>query len=439
MLCTIFLSSLLFPNNNLEAASTEQKIEELKKQMEEMQKQHLQQIDELRKQIEELAEQKAKDSEKAEVLVKTDPEEDTWWKNIRVDYLKQIGGISVETVDGNFKLRTRLRAQFLTEYLDHGEGDDSLGFRVRRARIIFDGHAFRPWFRYLMQFDFSGDPELKDMVFDIAYNEQFIPRVGQYKVPFNREELTGAGSLQFVDRSELNREFNFSRDVGAGVWGKINRIVYYEFGVFQGDGTNTISDRHDSSVLWAGRIQYSPLGNDIGISSNFTKKPTLSLGLSIAGINTSSDAEGNFRDTNLGGAADRLIELGATGVQVISFSGDINFKHPLFSLEGEYIGRWTDPDNTVVSSIYDHGFRVQSGVFLIPNTLEVASRFIFIMFDDSAEGKDVIWEITPAISYYMSKDHRWKLVFDYSFIREEFVDGDKEDLNRLRAQLQLYF
>lgn len=362
---------------------------------------------------------------------------DRWYDNIK-GILRDESALTWESSDGNYRLRTRLRGQFLADFVDD-DGDDSLGFSIRRARLAFDGHAFRPWFKYVMQMDFARNMELRDLYFDFAYNEQFVPRVGQYKPAFNREELTSSGALQLVDRSELNREFTFGRDIGVSAYGTFNRMIRYQVGIFQGEGINARADRGDSKVLWTGRVNVSPFGNDTGISVNFARNSSLALGFGIAGINASVDADGRLSDSNLGGAGPRIIDSGATGGQVISFTGDINFKHPMFNLEGEYIGRYIDLDDAVFSSVYDQGFRVQGGVFVVPDTIELAGRFVFISFDDDLDGKDKLWEITPGINYYLSKDHRWKIQLDYSFIREEDVSGLKEDTNRLRAQLQVHF
>ncbi len=76
----------------------------------------------------------------------------------------------------------------------------------------------------------------------------------------------------------------------------------------------------------------------------------------------------------------------------------------------------------------------------MPKILEIAARYGYVDFDDDATGGlDSAWEFTPGINYYLSKDHRWKIQLDYSFIREEDLDGAEEDENRLEAQIQAYF
>ena len=104
--------------------------------------------------------------------------------------LKKGTGLTFKSADGNYKLRMRLRGQFLAKYENTADVDDDeeLAFRIRRLRWTWDGNAFTKWMKYKVQLDLSdGDAELKDMILDFAYNQALVPRVGQYKVPFNRE------------------------------------------------------------------------------------------------------------------------------------------------------------------------------------------------------------------------------------------------------------
>jgi len=394
-------------------------------------------VEALKQQVEEL--QRKIEAMEASQKQETRETGDKWYNNVTASIKKGKRDISWESADGNYKLRMRLRGQFLAEFEDPDNGNTSLGFRVRRARVTWDGHAFAPWFKYKFQLDFSKSASLKDMIFDFAYNKKFVPRVGQYKVPFNRETLNSSSELQLVDRSIVDEEFTFDRDIGVGLWGELNNMVIYQLGLFQGDGSNVNNDTRDANMLWAGRIQFSPIGHDLEVEPNFTDKPKLALGLAVAGIDAKTDSAGDLNDSNLGGAGPRIEELGSTDSQVVSWTADISFKHPLFNLEGEYIGRWVDPSEGALDSLYDQGFRAQGGIFIMPRKLELAARYAYINYDDAVGDIDSEWEVTPGINYYISNDHRWKINIDYSYIKEKVFSGDDTNDNRLRAQLQAYF
>lgn len=367
-----------------------------------------------------------------------------WYNNIK-GKVKKGTGLTWSTADGNYKLRMRLRGQFLAEFRDPDGGDEALGFRIRRLRATWDGHAFVPWFKYEIQMDFrDAAAELKDMKFDFAYNKSFVPRVGQYKVPALRETLNSSSALQLVGRSIINDNFEFDRDIGIGLWGTDDKYFRYELGLFQGQGPNSSNDRGDTGMLWAGRLQVSPFGGDVKkVRANFAKRQSLALAAYVAGINV--EVDGDPRDSNVGGFDEdfggltRLAGLGVDEAQFITWGADINYKHPWFNIEGEYVGRWTDPDRGA-DSIYDQALRVQAGAFLVPKTLEVAARWAQIWLDDEVGETDTQWEITPGINYYLSEDHRWKIQVDFSRIStDELGGGDDTDDNRVRAQLQAYF
>ena len=66
-----------------------------------------------------------------------------------------------------------------------------------------------------------------------------------------------------------------------------------------------------------------------------------------------------------------------------------------------------------LDTIYDQGFRIQGGLFLLPDTLELTARYAYIDYDDGSgitgDVRDTSWQIAPAINYYISHDHRWKV------------------------------
>ena len=347
-------------------------------------------------------------------------------------------GLTFQTADKNYKLRIRLRGQFLANYINpDGDDNEGLGFRVRRLRVTWDGNAFAPWMKYKVEYDFSRDGELKDMELSFAKNKAFVPTMGQYKVPFNREVLNSSSVLQVIDRSIITDYFEYDRDIGAGVYGLLGGgMILYDFGVFQGEGTNQKNDKKDTGMLWAGRVQAALIGgNAKKVKENFAKKPTLTVGAAIAGI----DVEGGS-DSNIGiPSGERVLEDG----KVTSFTADINYRDPRFNLTGEYIGRWVNPDDVGVGTDYDYGFRVQGGFFLVPKKVELASRYAMVTFDDDVAGVDGdldnVWTFTQGLNYYLSGNHQWKVQFDYTFQREEDLAGVESDESMVRAQVQAYF
>lgn len=449
----IFLSLFSIPLFLTNASFAEVKssdIEQLKKQILEIQKQNQQQIEQLQNKIESLETERASNDLKIDEFIakKESEDEGAWYKGMKAGYDK---GFFMESADGNFKTKFNIRGQFRGTYLDPDNSDnENLSFDLARVRLQWAGNAFRPWFKYKLQLDVREDSfNLRDLVFDFAYNKQFVPRIGQYKVPFNREEQNSSSALQFVDRSIVNEVFSFGRDAGVGLHGKIQDMFFYELGLFQGEGRNSDEGDEnglDTGLLWSGRVMFSPLGKDFKVKQNFVKEPTIQIGAAIAGIK--SEITGDNGNTSLFDETDNsnfrvrgsdFAALGATDLQLITWSADIALLHPRANLEAEYIGANYDASGIDADSAYDQGFRVQGGVFLLPKLLEVGARYAYVDFDEDLGSEDTEWEITPVISYYLGQSHRWKIQADYSFIRAEDIDGNQKDDNRVRLQLQAYF
>jgi len=380
------------------------------------------------------------------------PEKAAWTEKFEAGYKK---GLYFKSKDGNWKMKFRIRGQFQAAVNDPSDGITSTNFSVARLRFKWNGNAFRPWFFYTVQLGARDSVTLRDMYFDLAYNKSAAPRVGQYKVPFGRQELTSSSALQFVTRSIVNAEYGYGRDRGVGLNGVAGQNFAYGAGIFNGAGRNGRST--NSNVLWAGRAQfmyggklkYSPgsfiSGGDYKLIPNFTKVASgvFTAGIGVAGIKINTNQDDKFPD---GGIEDRIEELGASVAQVTSITGDINYKHPRFNVQGSYYGRWISPDNTTGDTAYDQGFNIQAGLFLVPREWEVAGRWAYIDYDDGsnvnlgvADARDTDWSLTGGINYYISKDHRWKIQAQYSYREEENVDSNKEDNNIFLVQLQAYF
>ncbi len=398
------------------------------------------QIEELKMQIEKLEQQM---NSKTDDAATGSPE--AWHSEIKVK-TKKGTGLTFQTTDNNYKLRMSFFGQFMANYTDPDtdmDDNEGLGFSTKSLWVIWDGNAFAPWMKYTVQYDLSGGGALKDMRLSFAKNKAFIPTIGQYKVPFNREFLNSVTAMQFVGTSIITDYFQYGRDIGTGVYGFLgDGMIRYDAGIFQGEGPNTKNDKGDKSLLWAGRVQASFAGGDAKkVIENFAEEPTLMVGAAIAGTGGS--------DTNIGipSGERKMPHTGTT----TSFTADINYSNPRFSLTGEYIGRWADVDETGVGDLYDYGFRVQGGFFVIPKKIEIASRYAMVVFDDEApavlkevgEIKDVeadkIWTFTQGLNYYLAGNHRWKMQLDYTFRRTKSLSGEETDDNMVRAQVQTYF
>jgi hypothetical protein len=262
----------------------------------------------------------------------------------------------------------------------------------------------------------------------------------------------------------VNEQFKWGRDRGVAAYGLLGNMFTYGFGVYNGDGRNGSSK--DSNLLYVGRIQFNPCCGKLKYSStgsfpiggayklepmNFTERePILAFGVAgatIPGLNIAQKTPDNDLKT-------RMNELGLQFADVSAITADVNFKYQIFSITGEYDGRWINPNGanadalfpvSDVDTFYDQGFEAQAGIFLIPHVLELAGRYAYIRFDrqeglnpDERLPKNE-WAVTPGINWYLSRDNKWKIQLDYNYIKTSFLTGADTNENLFRIQLQTYF
>jgi len=378
------------------------------------------------------------------------------------------GGLVFESKNGNFRIRPSIRIQYQFSVTDNNnDGGTVTESYFRRIRLRFDGHAFRPWLKYLVQFsrdnvrldqNSRGGIELKDAYIDAVYFKKIFPRIGQFMVPFNREQLTSSANLLLVERSIANKEFAVARDRGAALYGILGNHIVYGAGVFIKNGVDETEEGTavGDGVVYAGRIQSNfggtvkygmenfPIDGDYKLVPDFTKKQILVFGAALVGIPDFDISN----DTSHRGALDkRFTELGIVRGGVVSIAADASYKQPMYNVEAAYLGRWIDPDEGGGGTVYDQGLRIQTGVFFVPDFLEMAGRWSYIFYDTSPEVagvdeslRDTSMELTYGINVFFSKNDNLKLQLSYSFINNTFTQGASDmDQKVLRIQFQVIF
>ena len=174
----------------------------------------------------------------------------------------------------SFRIRGWLQPWYQsTKYL----GDNEIGyanrFRMRRARINFEGNPVDQRFYYRLQFDLTGNgPErylgAKKYLLDafVRYNltNQIRVTFGQ-RMPKtdNREVWMRSNTLQFVERSRLTSVFSSLREFGALFRGSFRMrngsYIRSYFSVSNGDGEN-VFDQDKGGLKVGGRIDFLPFG-----------------------------------------------------------------------------------------------------------------------------------------------------------------------------------
>jgi phosphate-selective porin OprO/OprP len=372
----------------------------------------------------------------------------------QVDYI--LGkGTTFTSPNEKFQLTLGGRMQFRYTFTDKDDryssktgvtNDDSSQWDLKRIRIIAQGYAYTKNLNYKLELDArqlassTTNKGLLDAYANYKLIDEAQIRVGQYKTPFGRQELTSDGALQFVDRSPVVDAFKHGYDIGAMLNGKIaGGLAYYNIGGFGGAGQTTV--RNSNNNAFFARVAVNPLGDMPYDEPDFEKieKPLLSIGANyffntlkntytpasagppaVAASASLESAVPNYASSTgwLGKAQSGSSPwFNNTGkLDIDSFGADLAFKWMGVSLQGEYM--FAQAENQHGGKLLRaQGFYAQAGYMIIPKTLEVAFRYSYL---DPNRDKinDAITEQIGSVSYYLDK-HNVKLQADIGNLHDQ--------------------
>lgn len=331
-------------------------------------------------------------------------------------------GTNIETSDLDLKIKFELQTRFA--FTDTDGGEDTTGFDLNRVRVAFSGNLLDKQFSYKIETDLAaniGGSDLKDAWFQYN-NDGANVKVGQFKVPFSRQETGSSGQLQFTDTSIITQVFAPSRQLGAQVNGALDGGINYAIGTYNGESDGEGRNR-------------GPVDNQLAY---------------YAALNASTDGygsrayEGDLRDNNsstdfTGGAAVIYGESEDDGVDTQRFdlNVDLGARSGGMSAQTEFYYSNFDIDGVSDSSDL-FGFYGQAG-YLLDKNWEVAGRFGYLSPDDD-DLVDTANEYSLVLNYYL-KGHSLKLQNQVSIVDTSFNDDTAEDVTDFvyEAQLAGYF
>ncbi len=367
-------------------------------------------------------------------------------------------GFFFRTRDDKFMMRMTGRIQMRYGYEDRDnvhdsdEQQDDSSFRLRRARLKWDGRAFDhlKWkIELALKSQGTKDAskaravELIDWWASYNKNPALSVQFGQWKVPWNRQRVISSSKLQLIDRATSQDEFTQDRQVGAMIHGKLfNKKFEYYAGMFNGNGRNEKSNENNEHlyILRASWNPFGAFGKGIGEKESdldWSVKPKAHLSAAIAFDNAADETI--ELETRYGGA------ITAKEVDKTSIVGEYGLKYKGFSTKAEFY--WRKFDNIKTDSalpegtkVIDRGFFVQGGYFVIPKRFEIAGRYSLVNFDNS-RAVDATRETTVGLTWFFA-GHGNKLQANWVRVDNELpnVESRSDDIdNFYRIQYQLAF
>jgi len=367
-------------------------------------------------------------------------------------------GLQVVGKDSSFYMKFGMRFQnlFTNEWTLGGESTDyESNFLIRRSRFKFNGWVLNPNVKWKFEMGLSnrdvsgGGTETRganrlilDAYIDWKFHKNFSLKIGQGKLPGNRERVVSSGNLQFVDRSRLNSRYNIDRDFGLHLKHSFkigeNFIVQEIVAFTQGEGRN-ITEGNFGGNDYTFRLELLPFGkfqskgDYVNSSIKRESKPKLALGFTYdinkraaknRGQNGSfiQDANGDY-----------------FGKDLNTFFADAMFKYEGFSFMGEYAFKTTADDNpqvivddVLLSTYYTGtGLNLQAG-YMMESNWEVAFRYTTVNPDDLVGNGET--QYTLGINKFIV-GHKLKVQTDFTY--RDRIESNNNFI--WRTQVDLHF
>lgn len=372
------------------------------------------------------------------------------------------GGVTISSGVNSLTIGARAQMRWTVDRREEFDGDtagDGRGredgalsqFDFPRLRVTLSGGVYRPWLRYIFQFDFSrtsgeGASKIKDAIIEVRpVGQPYRLMMGQFKVPFGMQQLTSSARLQFVDRAITDLKFAPGRDMGLTFNGSASgRRAGYDLGIFNGAGE---SNRQTQQLpLYVGRVYLDPFGvYSLAESAvDAGDEPVLHLG---AAVRAGSPIRGR--------AAAGIVE---DTDHEVAYGLELAYKTLLFYTTAEYFRATAEQFNPVPGpDLTSQGFHIQASYMLVPRRVEAGFLYAEVEGDTDLDDASV-GEWRAVLGHYW-QGHSLKLQadigqlsYDANFaslspraraglpgLGTRLVRGEELDDTQLRVQMTLFF
>lgn len=353
---------------------------------------------------------------------------------LQVEYDK---GLSITAADGQYALDLGVRGQLRAELLrTEAAGELRARFLIPRMRIQLEGHALGPDNRYKVEFELSGsgNPGLRDYFVDHAFSPALRLRLGQWKRPFNRQELVSDFGSELLERSITNGFAGGGRDLGIAVHNNYEKSpegIEWAVGVFNGTGERGRQELDCDDPMDASTCTPTTPSN---VPDDFGPLAVVRVGWNQGGIKgySEGDLEGGPLRVAVGASYKvdlRDLEEDADGNLQLQHAAEADFMikvHGVGVSGAAFLVKRGSNDALL-------GFYGQAGAFVMPKQIQVAARFGF--HQDPNPMNDERIEALGAINWYFA-GHAYKWMTDAGIVQT--TGTDVTDF-QARTQLQFVF
>lgn len=381
-------------------------------------------------------------------------------------------GMKIGTTDVTFRMRINSWSQFRHTVFDSdGTTADQNDFEFERLRLTFQGNAYSPHLRYFIQLDGDSDQSSRVDWLDyyLTFNaakaagckqRNFGLKVGVWKLPFNRARAESGWKMAFSDRAVASVLFDINRSQAVALWGDfglLGRTVNWETALSNGFKTSGLRpfrngelDKNPafSSRMWSDWIGI--WGNDGESDLSYHECCAMRVGAGFAFTRLDREGLSEFNDpraVDSGTQLGTLVPAAVDAYNMFLYSVDANWKYRGCTVLTEYYFRqFNEFAGAAVSDLFDHGFLLQTGLFVVRERVELLARWSRVVGDSGTLGAttESFDEVGAGAVLYLN-GHRAKFTFDATHlngapIRDGALNiGPGDDGMLYRTQFQLFF
>jgi len=350
-------------------------------------------------------------------------------------------GFEFRTANNNYlmqiqwRLQTRFAAPYDSDPISFEDfGEDQIIIGINRARMKVGGHAFKPNFKYYLEYELWAG-KLLDYRLMYEFSQALNIKVGQWKAQYSRERVISSGKQQTVDRSILNYAFTLDRQQGISLYGRLKGRGVLDFNYWISALTGTgrgANDNDDDQLMWMTRWQWNPLGTPVPfVGSDLREENPFIFSIALGAVTNRSPFT---RFSTSGGGELYGFEEGIAGQYrinqwLIETSGMVEG----FSWQQEFHRKEIN-DKVNLNQTVLLGNLVQVGYFfnhLFPSFPKRMEWFLRqAIYDPDTDFDDNYrHEITIGTNWFFN-GHKNKLTFEYSYLRfrddpEMLTDGSR--------------
>ena len=345
-------------------------------------------------------------------------------------------------------------------------------FQLIRGRMTFSGNAFTPNFRYFVQLDgrSSSGTEFRlldyFMEFDLGQHwldmnrDALVFKAGRYKVPFTLARFLSSREFQFADRSVASMYFDLNRSLAWGLDGQTEYWgvpIEWEVSLFNGfvtGGSETGSaGALDNNLAYSARLFVFPMGDwGTGTLADLDWHDTVATRVGAGYGGTTIDRNGPtefsmIRVVDSGNRLGDLLPVTVDEYNVNTFCVDASCKYQGWSVTSEYYFRnISGIQGAGLPDLFDHGYWLQAGKFVVPRKLELLSRWSRVVGTSGTLGLEhqSADEVAGGFVWYF-RDQNAKLTVDATWINGAPINSSALDITPgaigwlVRTQIQFAF